>query len=183
MHTFLLCVAAWLALCAGAVAQPVVDREPRPARERAAVVGAVAVPLAAGGAVLGWTDGIHNERAWCVDAQGYSAPDCLELNRDWHVTAAGGRALVLVAVASGLAAGSAADLSLTEAGMVGLSASMVAGLAFNLGHNAQQGQPYHYLGTVAGTDRLGRRLGTETVFWVSAGATAAVIALTVWALR
>ena len=91
MHLLVLC-----ALATGAVAQPV---SPEPVRadrslpEGAAIVGAVAVPLTAGSVLLGYTDGLQNTRAWCVEAQGYSAPDCLALNSRWHVTAAGGRAL------------------------------------------------------------------------------------------
>ncbi len=174
------------ALAGGAVAQPLSPeptRAARPLPEAAAIVGAVTVPLATGSVLLGYTDGLHNTRAWCVEAQGYSAPDCLALNSRWHVTAAGGRALVAVAVVSGLAAGAAAQLSPGEAALVGLSSTMVAGMAFSLGHNLEQGQAYYYAGDVAATDRLARRVGPKAVFWASTVVTTGVVALTVWALR
>lgn len=168
-----------LSLTVTVAAQPTADRT---TAERLEIVGAVAVPLTAAASLLGYTDGLHNARAWCVDAHGYSDPACLALNRDWHVTAAGGRALVLVTVGSAVATATVADLTPAEGALVTASASALAGMAFNLAHNAQQGQPYYYAGEVAATDRAARALGPRAVFWASAAVTAAVVVVTVVAL-
>lgn len=184
-----------LASCQAALAQPILDAAPNvsaetseaPARDRsvldrAAVVGSVTVPLAAGAGLMGYADGLVNEWGWCVDRSGRGG-ECLALVYDRHTADAGGRSLVLVALASGAVATSVADLDLLEVGLVSLSSSMAAGMAFNLGHNLQQGQRYDYLGTIAPTDRLGRALGPSGVFWGSAAVTAAVITITILVLR
>ena len=157
--------------------------EARPVADRLAVVGAVTVPLAAGGALLGYTDGLQNQLRWCVDGARYAAPECRAINDDLHATAAAGRGLVVVAVAAASASAVAADVEPLEAGLVTLSASATAGIAFNLGHNLAEGQPYWYYGEVAATDQLARRLGPQTTFWVSAGLTVAIVAVTVAVLR
>lgn len=119
----------------------------------------------------------------CINATHYSAPECRANNDQFHGTAAGGRALVVVAVGAAATAATVADLTPAETALTTLSSSMAAGMAFNLGHNLQQGKPYWYYGEVAATDKWARSIGPQATFWASAAVTSAAIALTVRLLK
>lgn len=126
------------------------------------------------GLLAGYAEGLQNRERHTIRAG--NEAKAASLNRLWHT--------VLLVSRVGVTTG-ALWVLLLAAGLPGWTATALAAalallwhLAHQLGHNGEQGQAYHYLGSQAASDRLLSRVGTVPVFVVFVVATIVAVATT-----
>lgn len=137
------------------------------------MVGGAAVLGVATGFALGWRDGIANDarNALADDdpARSYAA------NEAWHRAGWVVKPLLVLDVGGAVAVGGVVEPTATEAAVLAVSWGAGVGLGFHVGHNAQQGQAWDYFGSVDGSDRWARAVGSRLVV-----VAALVVGVAVW---